>query len=464
MTLLALGLSHKTAPVALREKLAIEEPELASALAKLLGDPMIDEAVILSTCNRTEFYVSAKDAPKGADALRGFLEAQLDQPGDPAAVAAASLPPLGSLREHFYLLQDKAVVEHLFTVVSSLDSQILGEAQILGQVRSAYTAAASAGATGALLNKLFKQAIECGRLVRNATAIGAQSVSISTAAVNLAQRVYESITGLKVLLIGTGQMGRLAAQYLAEKGAAQIIIANRTLANAEALAEEMQASEANQSEWRAVGLDEVPACLSAVDVALSCTAAAGYVLDVATVRAGRRRHRGRPLLLVDIAMPRDIEPAAGEEPNVYLYDLDDLGVIVDEHLSEREGEAKKAEILVTEQVDGFVSWLQEQEVTPTIKQLHDKVSATVDKERARAAKELAKKRGAPLSADELAVLEAMAQSITNKVLHGPTMRLRTQASDPDSYRYTEAARYLFGLDTNPTGIPHVHHRKQQESQ
>jgi glutamyl-tRNA reductase len=334
---------------------------------------------------------------------------------------------------------------------------VLGEAQILGQVRAAYTAAAGAKTTGKLFDKLFKQAIEVGRLVRNDTAIGAQSVSVSTAAVGLVGRIYDDLADLRVLLLGSGQMGSLAARYLCEKGVRDLTVASRQLSHAQDLALDLQTALPSGGQVQAVSMEGLSDHLHRCDVVISCTGAPGYVVGLADVQAARRHRHGRPLLVIDIALPRDVQPEVGELADVYLYDLDDLGQVMDENLKNRQGEAKKAEQIVVEQVDAFMTWLQAEQVTPTIKALNRKVAAYVDGERAKAAKTLAAKRGAPLSAAEEEVLKAMASGIVKKILHGPTMRLKAQAQDPDSYRYTEAARYLFGLDVNPQGRPHRCH-------
>jgi glutamyl-tRNA reductase len=437
----------------LRERLALDGAALSPALQALTASELVDEAVILSTCNRTEYYLDAKDMPKGLAVLRDFI----------CSFYGLDEREYASLRPHFYFKQGKEAVEHLFTVVASLDSQVLGEAQILGQVRTAFAAASAAGAVAKVFDKLFKQAIEVGRLVRTDTAIGAQSVSISTAAVNLVHQVYDKLSDLNVLLLGTGQMGRLAAQYLAEKGVPQLFLSSRHLDHAQALAEEMQgALRQGGSAVAALPIEDLAQSLHRADVTISCTSASGYVIGPAMVREARRRRHGRPLLLIDIALPRDVDPAVGEISDVFLYDLDDLGVMVDDNLKTRAGEAKKAEQIVAEQVDAFLSWIQAEQVTPTIKDLNQKLTMYAERERDRAAKALRGQHGGqPLTAAEQGVLDAMAASIVKKIMHGPMMRLRSQAGNPDSYRYTEACRYLFGLDVNPSGKPHRCHVKPE---
>jgi glutamyl-tRNA reductase len=444
MTVLVVGVSHKTAPVELREKLAFAPEQLPQALAQLTAAPAIEEAVILSTCNRTEVYVEAQAAPEGFAAVRAFI---CDYHG--LAPDEAS-----TLANHIYTRQSSNAVAHLFKVVSSLDSLVLGEAQILGQVRQAYLTASEAGTCGDVFNHLFKQAIEVGRKVRSSTAIGANSVSVSTAAVNLVGRVFDGVADLCIILVGTGQMGQLTARYLAEKGAGHILVANRTFEGAQALAAEIGG--------KAIPFEELGSYLRTADMLISSTAAPDYVVGRDLVAGAMRHHRGRPLLLVDIALPRDIDPACADLHDVYLSDLDDLGGIIDDNLKEREGEAVKAEELVDQAVSEFQSWKQQSAVVPTIKQMFIKAEAVAGRERDRAVKALTAQRGAELSAEELKVLDAMANSIASKILHGPTARLRKQAGNPEGLRYTESARFLFGLDTNPSGKAHpcIQHPQQ----
>jgi glutamyl-tRNA reductase len=437
MTILAVGLSHKTTPVEFRERLAFDEARLGAALQQLVAQEAVDEAVILSTCNRMEVYVAAKAGPQGAEAVAEFIAGYHGLDGDGRMM----------LEEHLEVLQSAQAVEHLFKVVSSLESLVLGEAQILGQVREAFMTAQEAGTAGTLLTRLFKQAIEVGREVRSETEIGANSVSVSTAAVNLVNQVFDGVAGLNVMLVGTGQMGRLAAQYLAEKGAGRVLVANRTFAAAQDLAAEI--------DGKAIPFGSLVDYLSTTDMLISCTAAPGYVIERSMAAAAMKRHRGRPLLMVDIALPRDIDPACGDVRDVFLYDLDDLGLIMDDNLKERENEAAKAEVLVARAVEEFLAWQQENAVVPTIKQMFEKAEGAAAREIDRAAKALATQKGEPLSEEERAVLDAMASSIIKKILHGPTARLRKQAANPDSLRYTEAARFLFGLDTNPMGTAHL---------
>lgn len=433
MTLIAVGASHKTASTELRGKLAIPADRLQAELEALCAHEAISEAVMVSTCNRTEVYAVALTAPDGMRAVVDRLRAL------PTMDAAAA----NLLNSALYAKQGPGAVEHLFRVVSSLDSLVLGEAQIIGQVRRAFAAAEEAGSTGELLRRLFRSALETGKRVRSETAIGARSVSVSTAAVELAKRTFGTLEGRHVLVIGAGEMGELALTYLREQGAREVVVANRTFARAAALASRVGGTPA--------GLDELEACIAKADIVIA-SAAADEPLVTRTLVERALEGRTRELLIIDVALPRTVEPQVGELPLVTWYDLDALGEVAEGNARLRAEESVRAEALVAEQADAFLAWLQEREVTPTVKQMHGKARTVCDAEVARAAKALAACRGEAVSEQERAALEAMASAIAKKLLHGPTARLRKQAADPDGYRYTEAARYLFGLDAYPQGF------------
>lgn len=433
MTLIAVGASHRTASADLRGKLAIPADRLPGELAALCAHEAVFEAVIVSTCNRTEVYAVTLTAPDG---MRAVVERLRALPGVDESAAAA----LGSA---LYAKQGPGAVEHLFRVASSLDSLVLGESQVIGQVRRAFAAAEEAGTTGGLTRRLFRSALETGKLVRSRTAIGARSVSASTAAVELAKRMFGSLEGRRVLVIGAGEMGELALGYLRDQGVRDVTVANRTFERAAALAARLGG--------RAAGLDELEALAGRVDIVIAAHAA-GRPLVTKGLMARARAGRDEPLLVVDVALPRTVEPEVGELAGVTWCDLDGLSEMADGNARLRAAESVKAEALVAAQVDAFLAWLQEREVAPTVKQMHGKARAVCDAEVARAAKALAACRGEAVSEEERAALEAMAAAIAKKLLHGPTARLRKQALDPDGYRYTEAARYLFGLDACPQGF------------
>jgi glutamyl-tRNA reductase len=321
---------------------------------------------------------------------------------------------------------------------------VLGEAQIQGQIRGAYMQSEAAKATSDIFNQLFRQALAVGKRVRSTTEIGANSVSISTAAVTLVKRVFDQLDGRKILIVGAGEMAELTAQYLFELGAQSVIVTNRTLERAQEVAEKFKGSAAEFS--------RLPELLSEVDIVVSSTAAPGYVILPKMVRNAKKPRGGHSLLLIDIALPRDIDPDCNDINDVFVYDIDDLEGIVQLHQEERKVEAEKAQLIVDEEVEGFKSWYQALSVRPTIAHIRQKANNILKAEVDKAFKKISSD-----DPKDREVLEAMANAIVKKVLHGPTARLNQQASNPDAYQITEAARYLFGLDSNPDGRVSCNH-------
>ncbi len=427
MHLTVVGLSHKTAPVAIREQLTFPSHVQADALSLLCAKDEVAEAVIVSTCNRTEIYAVTRDACDGFQVVADFMAEYRDL-------------DKFDLRRYLYHRQDMAMVHHLFRVVSSLESMVLGEAQILGQVKEAYEHSFNNDTTDRILNKLFRNAFEVGKRVRTETGIGENAVSISYAAVELAKRVFDTLEGRTILVVGAGKMSELTAKHLVSQGVKSVLVANRTYDRAVELAEKFNGE--------AIRYDDLFSRMADADIVISSTAATGCVItrdQVAQARAGRR---GRPLFLIDIAMPRDIEPAVNELDDVYLYDIDDLSGVVDSNLEEREREAVRAEAIVSEEMSAFSRWIQTLVVEPTVAEMRIKGEKFRDAELAKAMKHLGN-----LSDKDRATVEAMANAIMNKMLHGPTVRLKQISGDPEGYDYVEAARFLYGLDTNPEGRP-----------
>jgi len=394
MTLSLVGLSHHVAPVELRERVTLDGPG-AAALAQALGD-----AVCLSTCNRTELYLA--DGEEG-DAL-GALEQLAGEPLDGIA----------------YRLHEDAAALHLFRVAAGLDSLVPGEGEILGQVRDAYEAAAP----GPVLDRVFRQALAVGKRVRTETAIGESPASVSSAAAALAAQVFGDLTGRRVLLVGAGRIGELAASNLASRGADIAFVANRTLETARELAHRFGGTP--------LSLDELAAKLGEVDVVVSSTSAPAQVLLAADVPARRRA----PLFFIDIAVPRDLDPAIAKLPGCFLYDIDDLEAVVAETLSGRRAEAERAEQLVAEEAERFRAWRASLDVVPAIASLRARA------EEIRSA-ELAKVR---VSDDERRTLESVTAQILNKLLHLPTIRMKEAAVSADGAIYADAVKHLFGLD------------------
>ena len=420
MKLLVTGLNHKTAPVELRERLAFAEGALPGALGDLLAQPGIDEGLILSTCNRVEVAVSAEDAVDAAAVVERFL-------------AAARGVPLEAFRDLLYHYQDREAIRHLCRVAASLDSMVVGEPQILGQLKAAYAAAKAQGAVDSLLESVLTRAFSVAKRVRSETGIGESGVSVSWAAVELAREIFGSLEGKKVLLVGAGKVSQLAARRLRRSGVRAILVANRTYERAREMAAEFQGG--------IVEYERFPAALPEVDILIASTAAPGYLLRKSEMRRVMEARRGRPMFLIDLAVPRNLEPAVNELDGAFLYDIDDLEKVVQANLGERRKRAELAEQIVAEEVERMMLRLRAREVTPTI------VSLQVQLEQIRAA-ELERVRGklGPLTEEQEEVLEALTRGIVNKIAHGPISELRRRAGQPDGLHLIDALRRAFRLD------------------
>ncbi len=399
------GVSHHRAPIELRERVALDLDACRTLVEQLGG-----EAVVLSTCNRTELYLAREE-----DAEAEAVAAVTELAGDRADDLAAAL----------YRLRDEAAALHLFRVAAGLDSLIPGEGEILGQVRSAF----EAGAPGPLLDHLFRQALHAGRRVRIETAIGESPASVPSAAAALAQQVFGELRGRRVLLLGAGKMSEATARNLVSRGAEIAVVANRTLAHAEDLARKLGA--------RALALDAVVSELEHADIVVSATSAAGVVVSRETVAHALRVRKGRPLLLVDLAVPRDLDPAINGLEGCFLYDVDDLSGVVEETLSGRRGEAASAERLVAEEAERFRDWHAALDVVPTIASLRALAEEIRDSELARA--------GGRLSERERRHVESVTSQILAKLLHLPTIRMKEAAAAADGVVYADVVRHLFGL-------------------
>jgi glutamyl-tRNA reductase len=404
-SLVLVGISHHRAPVELRERAALDRGQAAELARRLAGDS--GEAVCLSTCNRTELYLadeSAEEAARKGEAALLALEAELG-------------PALYRLRDH-------AAALHLFRVAAGLDSMVPGEGEILGQVRAAY----EAGATGRLLDRLFRDALRAGRKARTETAIGESPASTSSAAAALAEQVFGELRGRRILLIGAGKVGELAARNLVSRGAEIAVVANRSVDRATDLAEQLGGA--------ALPLDRVDDELTRADVVLSSTSAPGWILDRATVERLLPSRRGRPLFLIDLAVPRDLDPSIHELEGCYLYDIDDLAAVVSETLAGRRREAERAEAIVAAEAERFREWQAALDVVPAIASL-----------RARAEEiRTAELRRAKLSDAERRAAESVTAAVLNKLLHLPTIRMKEAAAAADGVIYADAVRHLFGLE------------------
>jgi glutamyl-tRNA reductase len=395
-----LGINHKTAPVALREKVAFSEDRLVAALRTLREELGVAEALILSTCNRTEVYWSGTTS--GSE-LSQWLERHHGNNLD----LAASL----------YVHQESRAIEHAFSVASGLDSMVLGEVQILGQLKDAYRIAQESGSTGPILNKLFQAAFSAAKRVRTETRIGANAVSLASATVSLARRVYEDLSVHNVLMIGAGDMNALTARHFMSAGIKRMVIANRTLARAQALAGELKA--------HAVPLSDLDQELAAADIVISCTASPEPLIAKRAVEAAIRTRRRRPIFMVDMAVPRDIDPTVAELEDVYLFSIDDLQQLVDENIQQRELAAGGARLLIDEEVARFLTESRAQDAGPAIRALRQQADGI----RRQTVEQARRMLQAGKSTDE--VIDYLANTLTNRLLHAPTQALRQAAELAD---------------------------------
>ncbi|NTU59851.1 MAG: glutamyl-tRNA reductase [Deltaproteobacteria bacterium] len=425
MEIVVVGLSHKTAPVAIREKVAFAPDLIHEALRAVRDLPSLHEGVIVSTCNRVEVYAAARQREEGVEELIRFMS-QYHGVG------------LDDLRPHLYVYAGPDAVRHVFRVASSLDSMVVGEPQILGQVKDAYEKAAEGSATGLVLNRFMHKAFSVAKRVRTETRIAQAAVSISFAAVELARKIFGELEGKRVLVVGAGEMCELAATHLMENGVSSVLVTNRTLARAEALAAKFNG--------RAVAFEEFTQHLHDVDIVVSSTGAPHFVIGPEDVRAAMKVRRQKPLFLIDIAVPRDVDPKVNDLANVYLYDVDDLTGVVEANKKERAKEAEKAETLVAGEVQGFLGWLKNLEITPTIRSLREKFDAI----RAAELEKTLKTFGEGLTPKQKKSIEAMSQAIVNKILHEPTLYLKQIGDDPEAEVSVDSVRRLFGLPAEDT--------------
>jgi glutamyl-tRNA reductase len=412
MALFTLGINHRTAPLTVREQVAFHAEELRRALSDLMSSGHVHEAAILSTCNRTELYCQA-DTPQIA----------IDWLADYRRVPAHVIEP------YLYAHPDREAVRHAFRVASGLDSMVLGEPQILGQMKEAVRIARESGALGTTLNKLFQSSFAVAKDVRSTTAIGANIVSMAAAAVRLAERIFETIANQNVLFIGAGEMIELCATHFAARNPKQIVIANRTIDRGRALADRFGAT--------AIRLEDVGERLAEFDIVVSCTASQLPIIGLGLVERAIKARRHRPMFMVDLAVPRDVEVEVGGLDDVFLYTVDDLAQVVESGMESRSSAVVDAEAIVSARVDTCLHWLQTRETVPVIRSLRDSAERMRRHEMEHALKLLAK------GEDPASVLDHLSQRLTNKFLHAPTQAL-TQAESDRSTLQTAVTR-LFNL-------------------
>lgn len=418
--LLALGVSHKTAPLELRERLSLTEGRAVAALRELTETETIGEAAAISTCNRTELYLVVSDPVQAESEALGVLTRKAD------------IRPT-ELLGHLYSLRGIDASRHLLRVTSGLDSMIVGEAEIQGQVKRAYELALVEGATGPILNRLFRGALAAGGRARNETAIGERGVSIPSVAVEVAQRALGDLSERKVLMIGAGATAELVARALVARGVDTVFVANRHHDRALGLAERF--------DGEAIRFETLPEQLVEVDVVVSTTNSPHHIIERDGLEQVMAEREARPLVLIDIAVPRDIEPACREVAAVSVYDIDDIQQIVERNAGVREAEATRAERIIEDELDRFQRWLASLEVVPTIAAMRERGDEVV--RRVLAENE---NRWESLSEADRARMELMAKAIASRILHEPTRRIRRAAGSDEAYQYVSAMRELFGLD------------------
>jgi glutamyl-tRNA reductase len=411
MSLLVFGLNHRTAPIDVRERIVFDAVRLPQALGALSAQSGIQEGLIVSTCNRTEIYCVADT---GGESLPDWLASWSG--GNP------------QLKDCLYRLEGADAVRHVFSVASGLDSMILGEPQILGQLKDAYRAAQQAGTVGSQLNRLFQTTFSVAKRVRTETAIGASAVSVASAGIQLARRIFTGFERHTALLVGAGDMIELAARHLHAQKIGNMIIANRSLDRAQRLAAAFKAS--------AISLDALDAHLAQADIVVSSTASPGHVIGLEATRTAIAERRRRPVFMLDLAVPRDIDPRVAGLEDVYLYTIDDLREVIDENIKARQEEADAAVHLIADEVERFMSGLKARDAVPLIRDLRGQAEAAREQTLEQARRMLA--AGKP--ADE--VLEFLAATLTNRLLHGPSTALREAAESGDAELAAAAARLL----------------------
>jgi glutamyl-tRNA reductase len=415
MPLIALGINHRTAPVELRERVVFAPERMQEALRELTGLPGIQEAAILSTCNRTELYVGSEEDP-GETVIHWLSRFHhLDE---------------ATLRPYLYTLKEADTVRHMLRVASGLDSMILGEPQILGQMKSAYQHAAQAGSVDTLLSRLFQHTFSVAKQVRTDTAIGASPVSVAFAAVSLARQIFGELDQQTALLIGAGETVELAARHLHEHRLGRMIVANRTVEHAHNLA--------SLFNGYGIGLDEIPSHLAEADIVISSTASCTPILTLPEVKEALKTRKHRPIFMVDIAVPRDIEARVGELDDIFLYTVDNLQEVIQENLKSRQAAAHQAEEMIDVQVNHFMAWQRSRDAVPTIRQLREQAEAQRDEVLQKARQQLASGK------DPAQVVEYLAHTLTNKLIHQPSTHLRQAGSDGRT-DLLEAARELLNL-------------------
>jgi glutamyl-tRNA reductase len=421
MTLSLLSFSFKTSPIEVREPLAVALESLPGELRDLRERAGISELALLSTCNRVEYYFTAPDEAAAGAALLAALSERL-RPQDRERLAATALR-----------LSRRDALSHLFRVAASLESMVVGEPQVLGQVKDAFHVAAEHRSTGPVLRGLIPHVLRAAKRVRTETQIARNPVSISYVAVQLAQRIFDTLADQAVLVVGAGEMAELAVEQLRRAGIRRLILTNRTYANAVTLAERFQGT--------AEPFERLPELLAEADIVISSTGARGFVLTRDLVRGAMRARRGKSMFFIDIAVPRDVDPAVNELSNVYRYDVDDLQSVADANRKEREREAHAAQAIVEQEVDRYVRWSEALGAVPTVRALRERFAATGEQELAKTLTQL--KHLAP---QDQTRVQHLVRTVVNKLLHTPSMRLKQTGDAEEGRLYADALTRLFDLE------------------
>lgn len=418
--IILLGLNHTTAPVELRERLAFSPVEIGSALGALKKISLVNEVILLSTCNRVEVLMVASEKSDAPGAVKKCLSEFKEV-------------PVSQFEDTFYTHFGDEAIRHIFRVASSLDSMVVGEPQILGQVKDAYKTAILEKTSGVILNKLLHRTFSVAKQVRSDTGIGDHAVSISYAAIKLGRKIFGTLEEKKVLLIGAGEMAELSVEHLINNGTGQIIVANRTFENGVKLAERYNG--------KAIRFEEITDHLRLVDIIISSTGSTDFIVRHDQVKGIMRLRRNRPIFFIDIAVPRDIDPDINLLTNVYIYDIDDLKGIIEENIEDRLGAATKGERIVDEAVIRFRGWYENLDVVPTIKALRKKADAIAEAEVKKTLNSLSN-----LSDEDYQSIRRMAAAIINKILHDPMLSLKNSGTYGDKAVFLDSARKLFKLD------------------
>lgn len=418
--LVLLGLNHKTAPVEIRERLAFSKTETVTILETLRKDPLLEEVLLFSTCNRVEVLLTSEDGPAAAETVK-------------KNIADFKIVPLEQFDDAMYVHMGDEAVRHIFRVASSLDSMIVGEPQILGQIKEAFLTTASLKTSGVILNRLLHRTFCIAKRVRTETGIGDNAVSISYAAIELAKKIFGELEGKKVLLIGAGEMAELAVEHLIQNHVGDICVANRTFRRGVDLARRFNGT--------AIHFEEIAATLDEVDIIISSTGACNFVVSRAAVKNAMRSRRNRSIFFIDIAVPRDIDPAINRITNAYVYDIDDLKGVVEENMEERNREALKAERLIEEAVIHFREWYDNLKVVPTIVALKRKMEDI-------ASREMKKTLGpmTSLSESDTNAIKRMTEAMISKIMHDPILFLKHKGQHVNESAYLNMTRNLFNLD------------------